>query len=578
MTATSTRTPAQTGAAVYAVSALLTALICAPLVGNHLLYRDAVATPQSPLTAAALGIDGTAPRAVPQDALLALGSRLVDGGLLVAGLTILAVFAAGVGYGQLARRLVPRAATAGAVAAAVVGIWNPYVAERLLQGHWSLLAGYAALGWTVCAVLDLADPRPSWRRWAGLAGIFAAAGLTPTGSLLAGIVAVATAAAVRLPIRTAGLAAGCWLITASPWLVASAVASDVGSSGGAAVFALRAEPGLGLLGTALGLGGIWNADAVPASRTIPWALVATLMLLAVVAVGTGALVRMRRELSPAVAGQALLAAVAIAAVVVAATPPGLAVMDVLLAHVPGAGLLRDTQKYLALAVPFVAVAAAAAVTALRALVPAGFAAAAVIALIVAPLPDLAWGVGGKIRPVIYPDDYARVTALIGHDTDGARGSVALWPGDAVRRLSWARGPSLSPLPRMLDAPVIGSGELTVDGTTVDSPTGRTAQVLDVLRDGGDPQRLARLGVGWVVAEESDPPARLAATAPAYSGEHLTVYRIPGAVAAPVPATAARAAAFAALVLWICSVAAGLAAAVVRRRAPETEEDEAAQRK
>ncbi|KJQ99867.1 hypothetical protein UG54_20070, partial [Gordonia sihwensis] len=79
MTATSTRTPAQTGAAVYAVSALLTALICAPLVGNHLLYRDAVATPQSPLTAAALGIDGTAPRAVPQDALLALGSRLVDG-------------------------------------------------------------------------------------------------------------------------------------------------------------------------------------------------------------------------------------------------------------------------------------------------------------------------------------------------------------------------------------------------------------------------------------------------------------------------------------------------------------------
>ena len=42
----------------------------------------------------------------------------------------------------------------------------------------------------------------------------------------------------------------------------------------------------------------------------------------------------------------------------AATGPGLTVVDALLAHVPGTGLLRDTQKFLALAVPFYALAAA----------------------------------------------------------------------------------------------------------------------------------------------------------------------------------------------------------------------------
>ncbi|MDT9081678.1 hypothetical protein RSW80_26985, partial [Escherichia coli] len=78
--------------------------------------------------------------------------------------------------------------------AALVAIWNPYVAERLLQGHWSLLAGFAALGWIVVTVLELrerpplGEPAPSTARLLQLGGLFAVAGLTPTGSVLAGIV------------------------------------------------------------------------------------------------------------------------------------------------------------------------------------------------------------------------------------------------------------------------------------------------------------------------------------------------------------------------------------------------------
>ncbi|EGD53250.1 hypothetical protein [Gordonia neofelifaecis] len=561
-----TRNPLGTPPAVYTISGLLTALICGPLFGDYLLYRDAVATPRFPLTAAAFGIDGSAPRAVPQDGALAVGSSLIDGGWLVAGLTALAIFAAGVGFGRLALRSVPRAGTAGAVAAATVGVWNPWVAERLLQGHWSLLAGYAALGWAVCAVQDLAHDR-SWRRWAVLAGILAAAGLTPTGSVLVLVVAAVTAVAAGVGGRDLGLSGLLWLATASPWLVASAVASGVSSSGGAAAFALRAEPWLGSLGTALGLGGTWNADAVPASRTTPWALVATLALLAVVVVGTRQLMRSRARTDRTVVVLGGLAATAVVLVVLAATPPGLAVMDLLLAHVPGAGLLRDTQKYLALAVPFAAIAAAAAVEALRTLVPAGFAAAAVVALIAAPLPDLAWGVGGSIRPIAYPDDYARVTSLIGDDASGRTGAVALWPAENVRRLSFADGPSLTPLPRMLDAPVIVSGELTVDGETVDAPAGRTADVVAALRDGGDPRLLARLGVGWVVVEESDPPARLAATAPVFAGEHLRVYRIVDATPPPTPTVTEWAAAIVAFALWISALLAGLGTAVAARVRP-----------
>ena len=539
---------------LYAVSGLFTALICGPIFGGHLLYRDAVAVPRFPLAAAAFGIDGAAPRAVPQDALLALGSRVVDGGLLVAGLTTLILFAAGVGYGRLAQRLVPGAGRAGAVAAATLGIWNPFVAERLLQGHWSLLAGYAALGWAVCATLDLADG-PSLRTWARLIGVFAAGGLTPTGSLLVLAAAGTTAIASRMPWRRVGVGVGGWLATASPWLLGAVFSSSVASSGGAAAFALRSEPGLGPVGTALGLGGIWNAEAVPTSRSSPWAAVATAALLTVVGIGTWWLARGSRADRPVVA-LGMLAGAAALAVVFAATPPGLAVMDLLLAHVPGAGLLRDAQKYLALTVPFAAVAAAAATVALRRLVPAAFATVAVGALIVAPLPDLAWGVGGQIRPVAYPDDYAQVTALIGDDRTGSDGSVALWPTDAVRHLSWNRGPSLTPLPRMLNAPVVVSGALTVDGRTVDAPTGRTAEVVDALHRGDDPRALAALGVGWVVVEEADPPPLLAAATPAFVGDHLRVYRIHDVEPPPTPGISAWTAALCAFAVWISSLLAG----------------------
>ncbi|MCF8569241.1 hypothetical protein L5G32_03030 [Gordonia sp. HY002] len=546
---------------LYLISALLTALICGPLFPGFLVYRDAVSVPQFSLSAAAFGIDGSAPRAVPQDAFLGLASRVVDGGWVLALLTTAAVFGAGVGYGLLARRLVPHAGTAGAVVAAVVGIWNPFVAERLLQGHWSLLIGYASLGPIVLAVLNLARER-SLRPILILVGLFAVAGFTPTGSILALAVAAVTAIAVRPGLRTTLLCLVGWVVTASPWLVAAAVSDSAGSSGGASAFALRSEPGLGSLGTALGLGGIWNADAVPGSRSSWWAAVATVVFLAVVAAGAFALLRERREPTGPVLALGLLAVTVVLLVTLASTGPGLSVMDALMTHVPGAGLLRDAQKYLALAAPFTAIACAAAVGALRRLVPGGFAAAAVGLLIVAPLPDLAWGVGGHVRSIEIPADYAEVTEAIG---DGGGTSVALWPTETVRNLSWTHGPSLSVLPRMIDAPVMVDGTLIVDGEPLDAPTGRTADVVTALDAGGDPAALAALGVGWVVSEESSAPPQLAAHADeVVTTNHLRLFAIPGAAPAPSPSTSTWIAAITALAVWFAALVSGAIAATLYR--------------
>jgi hypothetical protein len=549
------------------VSAALTAIILGPLLrSGHLLYRDAVSTPRSFLTDTTLGLGGVAARATPQDAVVAAASRVVDGGIVVVVITGGALILAGVGYGRLAARLVPSAGTAGACVAAGLAIWNPYVAERLLQGHWSLLVSFAALGWIVVAADDIR--RGSGRRdvapWAHLALATAAAGFIPTGSVLAAVMLGVILMAPLLRRRRwteCAATAGIWVLGALPWLTATALGTAPSTTGadGFAVFGIRAEPGLGTLGTVAGLGGIWNADAVPASRTIWWAAVATLAMLLIVTVGSAWLWRHRTAQTRLIAALAGIALVTAGLVALAAVGPVADELSTLSTHVPGIGLFRDTQKYLALLVPYFTVAAAGAVAYARRWVPAGFAVAAAALLIVAPLPDLAWGVGGSIRPITYPGDWARVSAAVSAD----HGAVAVWPTGAVRRYSFADGPSLNPLPRMVRAPVTESGLLTVDGVVVDPASGRGADVDKTLTDGGSPSTLAGLGVGWVVVESASPPADLASSAAVvFRGEDLTLYRIPGPIADLDASTAARVTVLAAHVIWVSTILLALATAAI----------------
>ena len=351
---------------------VLALLVVAPLMGpGYLLLRDAVSTPRSYLSDSALGLI-SAPRATPQDFAVALASRCVDGGIVVKALLVVGLWLAGWGAARLVAKVLPEAGASGQFVAITLAIWNPYVGERLLQGHWSLLLGYGCLPWVATTVLMLrsadAAERPGSTALFGLAFWIALAGLTPTGLILAatvGLVCVAAPGAGPPRWRCAVATLGCALLAALPWLTAAALGLSSmdriwSRTPDVAAFAARAEPGLGTLGSLASLGGIWNGEAVPASRATLFAVVSAAALLAVVATGLPALVR-RRAAVPLL----VLATVSVLVPAASATGLGLAVLHAVINAVPGLGVLRDGQKWVALAMPGYALAGAAAVLTLR---------------------------------------------------------------------------------------------------------------------------------------------------------------------------------------------------------------------
>ncbi len=553
---------ARVGVAVWSV--MLAAVALGPLLGvllpggGHLLLRDGVTTPRSHLTDSALGLGESAARAVPQDAVVAVASSVVDGGTLVVGILLLALACAGIGAGVMVARLLNTASAAPRVVAATVAIWNPYVAERLLQGHWSLVVGYAVLPWTVVAAESLRRAVTA-RRAAAVVLCLGIAGLTPTGLLLNALVAAVVVLAPGAPRRLAtGVVLAATLLLSAPWSVA-ALTSGAGAESdpaGVAAFAARAEPGLATLGSLAGLGGIWNADAVPSSRTTWWALVGTALLLAVAAAGVPALRRRRGPTIIALIGLGLLAVLLTA---LAATPLGLDVGRWAADAVPGAGLLRDGQKWVALWMPGLALAAAAgSTTAMRAGVAS--------LLVVAALPDLAWGAGGALRPVHYPDDWAQVTAAIG----ASEQDVAVLPSGTFRVFPFSgEVPVLDPAPRWLAADVLQTGDLPVGGHVVAGEGERAREVEGRLLSGRAPD--PSLGVGWVLLEVSSRgefgrvDEAVGALDEVYAGPDLVLYRVPDAI---TPAPADRTAAVATHLLWAgLTLAAGatVAAGTVRSR-------------
>jgi hypothetical protein len=562
---------------------VLALLVVAPLLRpGYLLLRDAVSTPRSYLSDSALGLT-SAPRATPQDFAVSLASQLVDGGVVVKTLLVVALWLAGWGAARLVATALPSAGVGGQFVAITLAIWNPYVAERLLQGHWSLLVGYGCLPWVATTMLELRSPEsasvPGRRGFFGLAFWIALAGLTPTGLMLAATVAlvcVAAPGAGRRRWLCAAAAMGGALVAALPWLTASAMGASLTSNSaanalGVTVFAPRAEPGLGTLVSLASLGGIWNGEAVPSSRTTLFAVLSAAVLLGVVVAGLPAAAR-----RPAVVPLLALAAVSVLAPAALATGPGLHVLRAVVDAVPGLGVLRDGQKWVALAVPGYTLAGAGAVVTLgrwlrpvwpsRPVKPAVTTLACSLALILA-LPDLAWGVWGKVAPVHYPSGWAAVAAAI-NDQPGPPGTIAALPAGTMRRFSWSgRAPVLDPLPRWVRADVLTTGDLAISGVTVPGEGNHARAVQDLLLAGPDPSALAPAGVGWLVVEsdtagDMGAAARtLAALTPAYRDDKIALYRI-GGLSAGTPSGRVRATVIAAHLAWLAMLIVGGAGAVL----------------
>ncbi|WP_231740267.1 MULTISPECIES: hypothetical protein [unclassified Mycobacterium] len=537
-----------------AYALVLVLAVTAPLLApGYLLLRDAVSTPRSYVSDAALGLSEAAPRALPQDFFVAVASSVVDGGVVVKSLLIAGLWLAGWGAARLAAAVVPESGVAGQCVATTIAVWNPYVAERLLQGHWSLLVGYGCLPWVAAAMLAIRT-RPSWSVAAGLVFWIALAGLTPTGLMLAATVALVCAFAPgdgwprwRCAIFGMGVA----VVAALPWLVAAMVARSLESSqaDGVAAFAARAEPGLGTLISLAGLGGIWNAEAVPASRTPLFAVVGTAVLLGVVTLGLPVVLR-RRAAVPLL----VLAAVALVVPALMATGPGLALVEAAIRALPGLGVIRDGQKWVALAVPGYALAGAAAVLTTRRWLPAAATAMVCCAALIATLPDLAWGAGGKVASVQYPPGWATVAEMINADPR----PVAVLGVDSMRRFDWAGdAPVLDPLPRWVRAEVLSTGDLQIGDRIVYGEGQRAREVQEILVESADRDALADAGVGWVVVESSGAAEHLPLPV-AYTDDELTLYRIGGSS----PGADGRGVVLAAHLAWLAILLVGGGAAVV----------------
>jgi hypothetical protein len=150
------------------------------------------------------------------------------------------------------------------------------------------------------------------------------------------------------------------------------------------------------------------------------------------------------------------------------------------------------------------------------------------------LPDLVWGVGGRLQPVEYPADWQRVRATLAAD-DGP-GDVLVLPFGAYRAFGWnGDRPQLDPAARWLTRPTVADDELVVGGRAV---AGEDVRARTVAAVADDPAALAELGVGWVLVERGTPgrpvPAEVQALPHVVDGDDLDLYRVPGARPAPSP--------------------------------------------
>lgn len=545
------------------VLALSVVLLWPQRLAGYGLGHDMVFTPRQPLTWQSVGLGSTAPRAVPLDALVALASRVLDGAVLGRIALLVPLLLAGSGCARLLRP----ASLPAVLAVSGFAVWNPYVIERLALGQWALLWAYGALPWLVLAGWRLRTaPRSGWLPpAAALLCWLACCAITPTGALIGAGVAVGVAGSRQLwrlaPVLVAAV------LVQLPWLV-PALTSPAGTTSdprGVAAFAARSERPGGALASLLGLGGIWSSDVTPLSRAGLLGYLGTAAVLAALAFG---LPQLRAGLGGGL--QRRLVGLGLAGLLLAAAGslPGLAAaLRWAVRELPGAGLLRDGQKWL---MPFVLLAVLSAGAAVQRLVsrlagrlPGWPVLLAALALPLVLLPDAPATLSAPLSPVRYPAGWQQAADRV----RGSRDAVLVLPFGSYRSYPWAPGRTvLDPAPRWLPAETVVSDRLAVSGALLAGEDPAAARVAALLQARPGPAELAAglagQGIGWVLREADTPgPALpdLGGLRPVLTGGAVELYRVPGLVARPAPQDARRWAVLAAELTVAAAVLAALAA-------------------
>lgn len=415
-------------------TALVVALLWALAFPGVLGLRDMVVLDHPSLSTSAFGFGATPARNAPQDGVLALVGLVLPASwvvrvALVGVAAACAVFSARFG-----------ATTWQKAAAMTIGVCNPFVIERLLQGQWSL----AMAAWMLPVIAALGS------RWRGQALALWVASITPSGLILGLAVALWTSGR-----RWATLLVG--FVFSLPWLVPSLVAPP--QAVGTSAFIARAEAGVGTLGSLLGLGGMWNAEAVPASRESGFAWLGVILFALLFAYAP-------RRLQ-------VLAMLGLGLTLLLTFGP----TDAIVAHVPGAALFRDSHKVVALMIP--------------ALV-AGAGRVGGVTSYARPLAALAIVLSlGQI-----PDAPAALAALKPVSAGPWRelpGRTLIADGQSIVR--YEGKVMVNPWLKATDT--IDSGVLVVDGGATETPNPEYLEAMAAWRS-GDKESLQRLGIGTVI--------------------------------------------------------------------------------
>ncbi|MFI7588962.1 hypothetical protein ACIB24_18005 [Spongisporangium articulatum] len=511
-------------------SLAVAAVVLGPMLApGYPLRVDLVSVPRPVLGLDQLGLGDRLPRAVPLDSVVALLATVWPDAWLTQAAALLTLTLAGWGAARLVAltRGDGLAGLPAQLVAAAVAIWNPFVMEQLAIGHVPHLVAYAALPWIVLGAVR--------GRWAG--AVFAAGlgSVTPGGGVLCLLVVVLTAAAGAGTRRARAAAVTATVVLQLPWLVASLVHPGLAAGGeetaGLTDFSVVAESGLGRVVDVLGLGGMWNQAVVPDSRATILGPAGTVLLLGLALSGALALWRAggwpRRWTTVVGLGAAVGYLVALLPVL----PGGTALLRGLVELVPGAGLLRDGHRWLAAPALLIAVLAGhgtaglATAVGLRGRAAGGteadlagtvtrWATAGLAgALLFATMPDLAYGLGGRLRAAHYPAEWQVVREHLDRQPDDAR--LLVVPFQPFRQFPWT-GPTqvLDPAPRVLPRRTIVSDALTVDGTRLpaEGEAARAVQRLLAETAQSTPEETAqawglllrRLDVGWVLVERQTP--------------------------------------------------------------------------
>ena len=509
-------------AAVPAWSAVLALAVCLPFFARgYVLSYDMVWVPQLDLDRPEIwGLGTGLPRAVPSDALAALLGAVLPAAVVQRLVLFAALFLLALGTARLLRER-PLVAQ---LAAATLAVWNPFVAERLVLGQWPLLLACAAFPWLIDALGGKGEPR-----WSVAVLALAATALTPATGVM-GVVLGVIAAWRRGIVAVVLLAA----LVNAPWIVAGLLHSSISRTDPAAVdlFDLESEGHFGRLGSALTLGGVWNTEVVPTSRTLWLAVLIAIAIGAVMFVG---IVTMWRDDGRLLAVLCVAGGVGLAVALAGWLAPDLVARIV--ADVPAGGLVRDGTRWLALLVPLEAVAFGAGVHTI--LYRAEFTTWEVpvivfaLALPLAAMPDMAWGVGGRLEPTTYPAAWSDARRVI--EDSRVRGDVVVLPFSSYRRPSWNHNTSvLDPAGRFFDRATVTNDDLVVSGRTIAGEDPRAARIQQVLRGKNVGRGLARQGVGLVVVD-SDAPGGTAALRQVRGareldvvGDSIRVFALPGA--------------------------------------------------